>query len=276
MRIIIYLIILSALGTSGWYAWQHGGPIRKYIDNHLPANSYCTLEIRHSAEEIMQAQKTNLLKNQGYSFLEPKLLFYPYLLMDVKYSKQGSATSEGILLWGLNDGEMVLHTGTWEKTHGFEDCLAAKANKNDFKIIEALIANGGIIDREKLYQTFNVDADAIDAWVDSCRQKKLVVNSGNKFRLHFQNPRLQTEPVTTIDQLLVTQPAKYSQQKKARYTSSQIKRLAQTAFGTDFAIRKTEKVFLPVFAISVQNPDGSILTTHWNALNGKKFDLATR
>ena len=100
------------------------------------------------------------------------------------------------MLWGLNDGEMVIHTATWKKLDGFEDCLAVKADKNDFKIIEALAAHGGTLDREKIYNLFTVDQEIVDNRVDSCRNKKLVVASGNKFRLHLEKPVLKAEPIT--------------------------------------------------------------------------------
>jgi hypothetical protein len=47
--------------------------------------------------------------------------------------------------------------------------------------------------------------------------------------------------------------------------------MSRAAFGNDFAIRRTIDLFLPVNCIVVQNPDGSIHTSHWNALNGKQI-----
>jgi len=266
------LVTLGALSFGGWYAWENVAPVREFVQDKLQTSEFRTLEIRYTAEEIMNTHTQTFLKREGYSFLEPVLMYYPYLMMDVKYSKDRTATGEGILLWGLSDGEMVIDTATWEKSHGFEDCLLAKADKNDFKILHALIEHGGAIDRERLYRKFKIDYDILDDWVDSCRAKKLVVISGNQFRLHFQRPKLSTLPVTHIAEALVTQPAKYSTRVKNRYSTSQIKKLSQLAFGWDFAIRKTQEVFLPVYRISVQNPDGSILTTYWNALNGKPLD----
>ena len=271
MRFILLVGVLSILGFGSWYSWEHVAPVRQFVFQKLSTNEFRTLEIRYSAEEIMETHKTELLKNQGYAFSEPKLLFYPYLLMDVKYSKGRSSTTEGIVLWGLNDGEMVVDTATWESTHGFEDCLVAKADKNDFKLLEVLAESGGALDREKIYRHFNVDPEVIDRWIESCREKKLVVISGNKYRLHFQNPHLQSEPITALDQPLVTLPTQYSHKIKGRYSPSQIKHFAQTAFGADFAMRRTQEVFLPVYSIAIQNPDGSTLTTYWNALNGQRF-----
>ena len=43
-------------------------------------------------------------------------------------------------------------------------------------------------------------------------------------------------------------------------------------FGEDFVIRKTQEVYLPIYNIAVQNPDGSILTTYWNGVNGQQVD----
>lgn len=272
MRLIFSLLTFGGLAFGGWYAWENVAPLRQFVQKHLNSGEFRTLEIRYSAEEIMQNHQEEFLKNPGYSFLEPKLMYYPYLLMSVKYSKDRASTGEGILLWGLHDGEMVVNTGTWERTHGFEDCLISKADKNDFKILLALIENGGAIDREKLYHRFKVDHDILDDWVDSCRHKKLIVISGNKFRLHFDHPHLETQPITHLDQALVTHPAKFADKIKGNYSSPQIRKLTQIAFGNDFAIRKTLEVFLPVYSIAIQNPDGSVLTTYWNALNGKRME----
>lgn len=276
MRKFFFLLLIALLGFGGWYAWQRGSVLPETAHLSLPNSELHTLEVRYSAEEIMQAHKTELLKNQGYAFLEPKLLFYPYVLMDVKYSKGRGDTGEGALLWGLNDGEMVIHTATWEKTHGFEDCIAAKANKNDYRIIEMIAEQGGAVEREKLYTLLGADQESVDFWVESCRAKKLVAINGNKFRLHFEKPNLTKEPVTTLAQPLVTQPAKNVHKVRGLYSQSEVKRFAQMAFGSEFAIRRCQNVFLPVYAISVQNPDGSILTTHWNALNGSKFETLCR
>lgn len=273
MRFILSIFSLMSLGLGCWYTWENMPLVREFLLTHIPLNStgFQTLEIRYSAEEIMQSHKDELLKGQGYHFLEPKILYYPYVLMDVKYSKDKISTQEGILLWGLNDGEMILESSTWEKTHGFEDCLLAKADKNDFKIIQMLVENGGAVDREKIYQKFKVDHDILDDWIDSCREKKLIVISGNKFRLHLQNPRLEMHPTTLFSQAIVTQTTKHCDQIKGIYSASQIKKFAQIVFGNDFAVRKVEEVFLPVYRLAIQNPDGSVFTTYWNALNGKKL-----
>jgi hypothetical protein len=69
----------------------------------------------------------------------------------------------------------------------------------------------------------------------------------------------------------VTKPHRNANRLNRRYSFSQIQRIAAAAFGSDFAIRKSTDIFLPVHCIVVQNPDGSIHFSHWNALNGSRL-----
>ena len=78
-------------------------------------------------------------------------------------------------------------------------------------------------------------------------------------------------PETKLEHCLVTKPTKKAIRVKRRYRPAQIEAIARAAFGNDFAVRKTTEIFLPVHSIVVQNPDGTKMTTYWNALNGKRL-----
>lgn len=271
MRPIVILIALLVLGLGAFWSWNYFPHFRSKVEEFLSPSTFQTLEVRYSAESIMEAHRKELLKDGDHVFLEPTLKFIPYLLMDVKYTRSQDKTGEGIILWGLVDGEMVINTGTWEKTHGFTDCIASNATRHEFKIINALASRGGAWDREGLSKFLNIENNTLDTWVDSCRKKSLIVQNGNVYRLHLQNPKLQVIPETKLEHWLVTKPTKHALRVQKRYRSSQIETIARAAFGNDFAIRKTAEIFLPVYSIVVQNPDGSQMTTYWNALNGKRF-----
>jgi hypothetical protein len=271
--LILGLMALVVLG-GGYWTWNHQPKLRSKIEDVLASSTFQTLEVRYSAESIMEAHKRELLKDTNHIFLTPSLKFVPYLLMDVKYIRTQDKTGEGIILWGLVDGEMVINTNTWEKTHGFTDCIASNATRQEFKIINALASRGGAWDREGLSKFLNIENNILDTWVDSCRKKSLIVQNGNTYRLHLQNPRLQVVPETKIDQWLVTKPTKHALRVKKKYRATQIETIARAAFGNDFAIRKTTEIFLPVYSIVVQNPDGSQMTSYWNALNGKRLNTA--
>ena len=271
MRPIFFLIVFLLLGAAGYWSWTNSPKFRAKAEELLSSSTFQTLEVRFSAESIMETHRKELLKDNDHIFLEPTLKFVPYLLMDVKYTRAHDKTGEGVILWGLVDGEMVINTSTWEKTHGFTDCIASNATRYEFKIINALASRGGAWDREGLAKFLNIENNILDSWVDSCRKKSLIVQHGNTYRLHLQNPRLQVIPETKLEHWLVTKPTKHASRVQKRYRSSQIEMTARAAFGGDFAIRKTTEIFLPVYSIVVQNPDGSQMTTYWNALNGKRF-----
>lgn len=271
MRWVTVLLGCVVLGLGGFWSWIYFPGFRSKVEDVLSSGTFQTLEVRYSAESIMNAHRKELLKDDNHVFLDPTLKFVPYLMMDVKYLRSQEKTGEGIILWGLCDGEMVINTGNWEKTHGFTDCIASNATRQEFKIINALASRGGSWDRDGLSKFLNIENSLLDTWVDSCRKKSLIVQTGNIYRLHLQNPRLQVIPETKLEQWLVTKSTKHALRVKKRYRSSQIETIARAAFGNEFAIRKTTEIFLPVYSIVVQNPDGSQMTTYWNALNGKRL-----
>lgn len=271
MNKLFLLIFIASLTVGGYFAWEKIPAFRNIVEKNIPLGEFRTLEIRFSAEEILHKHKDALVKDGNYTLLKPDLLFFPYLLMEVKYSKPNCSTGEGILLWGLDDGEMVLDTQTWEKSHGFQDCLLSKVNKNDFYILRTIIETGGSIDKERLYQKFKGDPKLIDKWVESCGKKKLVASYAQKLRLHFENPKLEVKPVTKLNQSIVAQPSKNTLRIGRTYSTFQIKKLTHTVFGKDFCIRKSQKIYLPVYRFSVQNPDGSIFISYWNALNASRM-----
>lgn len=258
MRRVLLIICMAALCCGGWLLWKRD----PYFFSALSSADFHTFKIRFPAEKIMESHKKELLKNGG-SYLEPRLSYFPYLMMEVKYTKMGGETREGMLLWGLSDGEMVLNVESWEKTHGYEDCLMAHASASDFKVLRAIALAGGSCEREKIGE---------EEGISSCLRKKLIVESGTKLRLHLQNPKLEIEPQTKLGEWVVTLPEGKVVKTKKRYSASQVVKMTEQAFGSDFAIRRTREVFLPVIEIAIQNTDGSVLTTYWNALTGKQLD----
>jgi len=271
MRILFSLLILGTACYGFWQLSESQPEVKSKVEEILHTGSFHTLEVRYSANQIMEAHRKKLLKDNRHRFLEPSLKFYPYLLLEVKYATSPKKTKEGVMLWDLTDGEMVIDTREWAKTHGFGDCINASTDRHEFRIIQTLARKGGIADRETLIRILRVENELLDAWIESCRRKQLIVQSGNRYRLHFEKPLLHVSPFTKLDERLVTKPHRNAERTTNRYSLSQIERIAQAAFGSEFAIRKTTDIYLPVHCILVQNPDGSIHTSLWNALNGKQM-----
>ncbi len=271
MRSVTLLMVALIVGLGAFWSWVYLPGFRSKVEDYLSGGTFQTFEVRYSAEAIMEAHRKELLKDTDHVYLEPKLKFVPYLLMEVKYNRTHDKTGEGMVLWGMVDAEMVINTNSWETTHGFSDCIGSNASKQEFKIINALAARGGSWDRDGLSKYLNLENHILDGWIDGLRNKSLIVQNGNQYRLHLQNPKLQVMPETRLDQWLVIKSTKHAERVKRRYRPSQIEATAKAAFGNDFAIRKTNEVFLPIYSIPIQNADGSVTNTYWNALNGKRL-----
>ncbi len=271
MKLLIWLLTLGSLGYGIFWAMQKNPAIKQKVESVLPYGEFHTLELRHTAEQIMESHRKDLLKSNKHKYLSSEIHFYPHLLMEVKYSVSAKKTEESLILWDLCDGEMVTNTYGWEKTHGFGDCLTAGTSRNEFKVLNFLSKKGGSSSRQEISNGLHLDNHALDSLLDGLQRKHLLVFSGNQYRLHLQNPLLKTSPRTRMSERLVTKTWKNAQKIPKRFSFSQIERLTKAAFGEDFAIRHTSVVYLPIHNIVVQNPDGSLHTSLWNALNGERI-----
>ncbi|MDJ0651729.1 MAG: hypothetical protein QNJ27_01790 [Simkaniaceae bacterium] len=274
MRFLTTLIVLGGMGY-GIYWLNNTQPELKHQAIAMINTSTChALEARYTAAQIMEKERSTLLKDSDHRYSSPLLRFHPYLLMEVKFTTADDQTEEGMILWDLVDGEMVLDTKSWDKTHGFADCIHANADEHDYKILTTIAKNGGKADHQSLMSSLNMETHLFEKWVDRARKKKLIVQHGNDYRIHLRRPVVNVPPATKIVDPLVTKNCKQSEKIHRRYSPSQIKKAAEAAFGTNFAIRSTQDVFLPIYSITVQNSDGSLRTTHWNALTGKQSNQA--
>jgi hypothetical protein len=271
MKIIATILAILAGGYGVWLVSHNHPDVKTKVASMLDMGNFHTLEVRYNANQIMDKHRRNLLKDSRHRFLDPVLEFYPYLMMEVKYTSPDDKTHESVILWDLIDGEMVISTKDWEKTHGFGDCILADTTPQEFKILNILAKKGGAVDRDGLSRALQVEHEVLNTWLDTLRKKKLIIQAGNHYKLHFQHPKLRTIPETKLDERLVTKPYKDAVRLGRHFSPGQIERTARAAFGQNFAIRKMDDVYLPVHSITVQNPDGSVHTSHWNALNGKRL-----
>lgn len=271
MRKLMVISVAAALVVGASYFLSHHDQFTSFVHQYVENGEFVTLKARYTPEQIMEAHQKELLVDNHHSFQEPGLRYHPYILMDVKYAIQDKKSREGVMLWGLVDGEMVLNTDTWEKTHGFEDAINAEATRNDFKVMYALAKHNGSTSFDQLQKDLHVEKEMLQALLESALAKHLIVQKGNVVQLHFQDPMLPSQPETKFNDWFVKKPYNHAQKVSSQYSKNQIQKAAQAAFGDNFAIRRTTEVFLPVYNIEVLNPDGSTSTTYWNALTGQKI-----
>lgn len=274
MRLIYTLFTLAASGYGLFWLAEKNPELKDRVEEMLNFRTTNALESRFDASQIMEAHQKTLLKEKGARFLDPELKFFPLLLMEVKYLDSKNKTKESLILWDLTDGEMILNTKTWEKTHGFADCIVSRTQPAEFNILRTLSNKGGC-DISTLTEKLEVEMPTLEVLLRSCMKKNLIIPVGaNKYRLHLENPKIGAAPETKLQDQLTTRPHKRAQRASHHFKASQIERMAKVAFGENFSIRTKSEIFLPVHRIVVQTPDGAIRTHHFNALNGNELPSA--
>ncbi len=276
---LIYLLITLALGAGGLYWYSDRQPdLKNKAEQLLSMRAARGFEIHYQIEQIVELQQKRLLKEKGARIIESSLKFYPYLLIEAKYASK-KKSRESLLIWDLTDGEMVLDATSWEKTHGFGDCIRSHTLPHEFKIISALARKGGNCERvhliEKLGEDYpHLDTPLFEAWVRGCFKKNLLIEVGDRYRLHLQNPKLTRVPETRAPDKLITKMYKQASRVVRHFSKAQVEKMASTAFGPHFSIRKSTEVYLPVYSIVVQLPSGALKTSHFNAFNGQPLTTA--
>ena len=229
-RFFSIFLFFAALGAGAYYVQVKKPEVKSKIFEFMSSGQFHTLEARFTAQQIMELNKKALLKGDKHKYKEPSLKFFPYLLMEVKYTTDGAHTGEGVILWDLTDGEMVLNTKDWEKTHGFGDCISSSTERYEFKVINLLSQTNATLERETIARVLQIENAVLDLWLDSCRKKKLIVQSGNHYRLHFQNPKICVTPETQLHDRIVTKPYKNAERVPKRFSPSQIPTYLRVCF----------------------------------------------
>lgn len=267
-RSLLFLFGIFLLGAGGSWLWYGDTELREAVLSYVENREMYTLEPRYTPEQIRQFYQAQELLSIGS---EPALKYFPYLLLDVKYAEEGM-TKEGTILWSLYDGEMVLNTETWETTHGFEDCIQARASRNDFLLLQTLAQYPhGRASLDQLKKDLRFETGLFNQSVARALQKHLIVQLGPTLQLHFENPRIFVSPQTKFPSTFVTKPYAYQQQISKRFSHKKIEKVAKAAFGDHFAIRHQSEVYVPVYVIEKPGKDGSVHTSFWNAYNGQRF-----
>ncbi|CCB88044.1 hypothetical protein [Simkania negevensis] len=271
-KFLFTLIFLCSLGYGVYWVADSHPEIKDRAIQYLPTSAFSALEPRFTVNQIMDKERSSLLKDSREQFGDYSLLYQPFLLMEVKFTRTNQSTGEGVILWDLMDGEMVLDTQTWEKSHGFADCIHMRADPYELKIISTIAKHGNKADRQTLFHSLNLESGLLDAWIERCIKKKLIVCHQGIYRIHLESPKMAFTPSTQVNFPLISKNSKHSEKMTRNFSKTQIIRVAEAAFGEDFAIRQTYEIYLPVYAITTQNSDGSHETSYWNALNGLVLD----
>jgi len=271
MRLISTLLTLVALGYGVMWLGKHHPGVGEKAVSFLQTKPKIALQPQFTPDQVIEDHSRLLSSNRSTIQGTPHITYIPLLLMQVKYADTSYTTGEGPLLWDLSDGEMILNIHTWQKSHGLADCVRANITKQECKVVSLMAKKGGQLGRESIRKGLRVDGDLVDQWLDDCRRKKLLVPSGNGYRLHMQDPKFPSSPVSIVDTQLTTYSTKKAEMALKRFGIDEITSFASAYFGSDFAIKSAEEVLLPIYTITTESYDGRMKTYLFNGLTGKEL-----
>lgn len=264
IRLISSLVSLALLVYGGYVLTENYPPAKQMLVRFLKKNSQEILEPRFPLEQIADKAKK---KQESGSLITSETLYYPYALLEVKYT-HGSKTEEASMLWSLTKGELITHTKSWKATHGYQDCLNSDVTCQDFQLIKALYK--GAFSQGKCQEEAQLDT-LFDQTLASCLHKKLIVQKDGVYRLHLANPLFSEKPATRSDFAFNRSLASLETSFPERYTLKQVSRLATALFGADFVVQSSQEIYVPFYRLIFKKQDGSYHSVYYNALTGKEM-----
>ncbi len=272
MRLLFTLITLAIGGYGFFWMTDKNPDLKQKVEELLDFRTTTALETRFDSAQVMETHNKKLLKEKGARYLDPTLRFFPHLLLEVKYCDSKKRTKEGFILWDLTDGEMVLNTKSWDKTHGFADCILTNATSNEIKLLNLFAIQGGTCETATLLKKAEIELPLLEILLRSCLKKNLITSLGNnKYRLHLEDPKLVVKPETKLHEQLTTHSHRRVERAAKNFSRAQVERLIKMSFGEGFSVRSATELYLPVHRIVIQKADGSTKTAHFNALTGKEL-----
>ena len=130
---------------------------------------------------------------------------------------------------------MILDTKTWEKTHGFADCILNHAHEQEYKVLKALSDFGGSCDTRSLLSKLGIEMHLLEMVLRSCLKKNLIISCGeDKYRLHLEKPNMVAIPETIFHERLTTRARKKANRTPNQFSKGQVPKNCQNLFCRPF------------------------------------------
>ena len=227
--------------------------LKGYVENQ----EITSFELQHTLDEIALQQE----EPQGTISLK----YFPCLLLDVKYSYNGS-TLEDKILWSLTHGEMVLNTQTWTLTHGFGELIQLGVNSEEVAALKHLAESHSPLPAEQSPYPYALAA---------LKKKHLVIESDGYYTIHMKDPFLSIPPRTRMVTPLVLRDYQQKKLFPKKFTTKQVKQIVKDYFKPlQLVVKKSHVIYLPVAELKRKNSDNSFTVHYLNCLTGNPVDFA--
>ena len=165
-RNITLSLMLIILLIGGILIWQNNRSLRRLIERASRGNEITVFESRYLSQDLPKKDYKDIT-----------LLFFPYLMMEVKFPGNDGKAGHGILLWSLTSGEAVINGDTWEMTRGFAQALSSKPSKDAFRLMQVISLYGGSVSKELLEKQLRLHNGKLDEVINEAIDKKFVINN---------------------------------------------------------------------------------------------------
>ncbi|WP_108623957.1 hypothetical protein [Candidatus Similichlamydia epinepheli] len=207
--------------------------------------------------------------------LEMKRELIPYIELKVKYSPKPLTTEEKMALWSLHNGEMVVSTKTWQKTHGLGDCLRGKVGVEEMRLLKELVRKRRPTSLDQLIKQTHTPEEMKQASliVDRCLEKGLLIKKNSLLQIHIKQPKWPNKPFTDTNRSLSYAPCDNFLAFRAQFSDKEIARLMEVLFeDQQLKVQSYRMIFVPIYLMMFEQK-GERKTIYLNGLTGSVYDL---
>ncbi|RDB31734.1 hypothetical protein [Candidatus Similichlamydia laticola] len=209
------------------------------------------------------------------SLLDIRQEFVPYLKLRANHIQESLSVESGVILWSLRDGEMVLNTKTWGKTHGLGDCLRARVNAKELQLLRFVSQQERhTIALSRLQNIFRQQGEKqTELALESCIDKGLLVRQGSHVMLYFHNPIWPSLPYTQENRLIAWTSLERRQTIQAMFHAENVLPFIEQLFvGKQLRVRSYQIVFLPIYRLLFKWK-GETQSLYLNGITGGTYNL---
>lgn len=201
-------------------------------------------------------------------------IYSPYLVADVKYIDDSGEIEEGVFVWSLKDGEIVTNTLNWSTTKCLDDILSSKINTNNIYSIIYFINNIKNPTVDSITKESGIPIKEVACAIKNYEEEGLITVHNGIIRLSIKDPIIPKYPKTERSDLLSNSSFKDANKTnvyRCSYSANDLISFSEKAFGKRIKIKKHKIIYIPVYQITEELSDGSLLTRKVNSINGLDY-----
>ncbi len=269
LRLFSTLSSLALLISGGFFALEYH-PEWKTTITSLLDSPVQSLTPKYDIQHALNMLEPTLRSQQYILAQQTKTEHLPLAILSVKYPFQ-ETTKEGIEIWDLVCGEMILHADVWDQSHGLSECLTQWVTSDEFSILVTLAQLKGSLSLNALAEKLSVEPERLVQILQKCMHKHLILEKNGNYKIHMHNPILKVPPETVVHSQLTIEKKNVTNKLPKKHSVHKVSKTAEALFGPGFHVKEHAEAFLPIYVFTIKSADGSLSQRYFNSFNGKEM-----